>query len=82
MSGHILPSHGFVRGAAPATRRVPSGRGAGKGWLATVLRMARAIEERRTLATLDDRMLADIGINRLEAEREVGRAPWDVRQRG
>jgi len=82
MSGHILPSHGLVRGAAPATRRVPSGRGTGPGWLAALLRMARAVEERRTLASLDDRMLADIGINRLEAERESARSPWDVRQRG
>jgi len=82
MSGHILPSHGLVRGAASAIRHAPSGRGTGEGWLAAVFRMIRAIEERRTLATLDDRMLADIGINRLEAERETARAPWDVRQRG
>ncbi|HEY8611587.1 MAG TPA: DUF1127 domain-containing protein [Roseomonas sp.] len=77
MSGHVIPGGAFVRGAASATRRVPV-----KGWLAALARMARAIEERRILASLDDRMLSDIGLNRLEAEREVARAPWDIRQRG
>jgi uncharacterized protein YjiS (DUF1127 family) len=43
--------------------------------------MLRAIEERRILATLDDRMLSDIGVNRLEADREAGRAPWDIQSR-
>jgi uncharacterized protein YjiS (DUF1127 family) len=45
------------------------------GWLATML---HAIESRRRLAELDDRMLKDIGLDRLEALREVGRAPWDI----
>ncbi|WP_424137419.1 DUF1127 domain-containing protein [Roseomonas chloroacetimidivorans] len=76
MSGHVIHRGAFAREAA-ATRRVPA-----FGWLAMLERMVRVIEERRLLATLDDRMLSDIGINRLEAEREAARAPWDIRQRG
>ncbi|SHK51543.1 protein of unknown function [Roseomonas rosea] len=77
MSGHVVSSSALARGATFVTRRVPA-----QGWLAMVARMARAIEERRILATLDDRMLADIGINRLEAERETARVPWDLERRG
>jgi len=75
MSGHVIHRGAFARGAA-ATSGVPA-----SGWLAMVARMVRAIEERRILATLDDRMLSDIGVNRLEAEREMGRAPWDIAPR-
>ena len=74
MSGHVIHRGAFAREAAgKGTPRVPA-----NGWLAMVARMVRAIEERRILSTLDDRMLADIGVNRLEAEREMGRAPWDI----
>ncbi|MEM8551049.1 MAG: DUF1127 domain-containing protein [Pseudomonadota bacterium] len=34
--------------------------------------------ERRALAKLDPRMLADIGITEGQAHREAMRAPWDV----
>jgi len=34
--------------------------------------------ERRTLAQLDRRMLADIGIEQGAAMREAARAPWDI----
>lgn len=34
--------------------------------------------ERRTLANLDRRMLADLGIDRESALREAGRPMWDV----
>ena len=71
MSGHVIHRGAFARGAAASG--VPA-----SGWLAMVTRMVRAIEERRVLATLDDRMLSDIGVNRLEAQREMGRAPWDI----
>jgi uncharacterized protein YjiS (DUF1127 family) len=45
------------------------------GWLATAM---QAIETRRRLAQMDDRMLKDIGISRGEALEEAGRAPWDL----
>lgn len=34
--------------------------------------------ERRALAQLDDRMLADIGVTREAIEIEAIRAPWDI----
>ena len=34
--------------------------------------------ERQMLATLDDRMLKDIGLTRAEANFEAGRSSWDV----
>jgi uncharacterized protein YjiS (DUF1127 family) len=78
MSGHVIHRGAFAREAAgEGAPGVPA-----SGWLAMVARMVRAIEERRILATLDDRMLADIGANRLEAEREMARAPWDISPRG
>ena len=77
MSGHVIPSSALARGAASATRRVSA-----QGWSAMVARMVRAIEERRILATLDDRMLSDIGLNRIDAQREIARAPWDIERRG
>ena len=87
MSGHVTHGSAFARGAASATRRVPAPgwltrHRVDEGWFNTVARMVRGIEERRILATLDDRMLADIGLNRLEAERESARAPWDLGGRG
>ena len=67
MSGHVIHRGAFAREAAgKGTPRVPA-----SGWLAMVARMVRAIEERRILATLDDRMLADIGISRSEIDRAV-----------
>ena len=33
---------------------------------------------RRTLRTLDDRMLEDIGITRAQAERQASRTPWSL----
>lgn len=32
--------------------------------------------QRRHLASLDDRMLRDIGLSRADAEREAGKRPW------
>lgn len=40
--------------------------------------MFRAVITRRQLREMDDRMLADIGISRAEAQAEADRAPWDV----
>lgn len=80
MSGHVIQRSAFARGTAAAPG-VPASGGLAARWFLMVARMARAIEERRILATLDDRMLADIGVNRLEAEREMERAPWDTAPR-
>ena len=87
MSGHVTHGSALARGAALGTRRGPASgwlahHRFAQGWLGMVSRMTRAIEERRILATLDDRMLADIGLNRLDATREAARAPWDIQGRG
>jgi uncharacterized protein YjiS (DUF1127 family) len=37
-----------------------------------------AIEGRHALGRMDDRMLADIGISRSQAQFEMSRKPWDV----
>jgi uncharacterized protein YjiS (DUF1127 family) len=43
--------------------------------------MCQAIQERRALAMMDTRMLADIGLSRAEAETEINRKPWDTAPR-
>lgn len=40
--------------------------------------MWRAATTRRQLAAMDDRMLRDIGISRLDALKEADRLPWDL----
>lgn len=82
MSGHVIPHPALSRAASvkmEAAHAVQAGkaRAVAGMWLATLARITRAIEERRLLATLDDRMLADIGVSRSEAHRESNRAPWD-----
>ena len=45
--------------------------------LAASMRCWRArIRERRALATMDERLLRDIGINRLDAARECAKPFW------
>ena len=80
MSGHVIPSGNSAREILVA-RRLRAGVRHASGWLRALACMLRAVEERRILATLDDRMLADVGLNRLDAEREVARAPWDLERR-
>ncbi len=41
----------------------------------------QAVQERRALAMMDARMLADIGLSRTEAETEINRKPWDIAPR-
>ena len=38
--------------------------------------MWRKRRERQRLLELDDRMLADIGLTRAQAEQEAGKRPW------
>jgi uncharacterized protein YjiS (DUF1127 family) len=49
-----------------------------RGFVRFFSRMAEAIETRRQLAGMDDRMLSDIGISRADALAEYERAPWDL----
>ncbi len=48
---------------------------------AMLAEMRRARHTRRLLTEMDDRMLADIGIGRGDAQMEASRAPWDVSSR-
>ena len=47
------------------------------GW-ALLAGMLRARQTRRMLLEMDDRMLADIGIGRGDAQMEAARAAWDL----
>ena len=74
---------GTLTFARPGTagRRI-EGRDAGwHGVWAAFARIRQAVATRRMLAEMDDRMLADIGISRLDAQAEADRAPWDVAPR-
>ena len=62
---------------APRGTARPSVQG---GWAALVT-MLRARRTRRLLLEMDDRMLADIGIDRGEAWMEATRSPWDLKPR-
>ena len=44
--------------------------------LGRVARWHRLAYERRLLASMDDRMLRDIGVNRIDAERESRKPFW------
>jgi uncharacterized protein YjiS (DUF1127 family) len=61
------------RSSAAAQRRWPE-------WLYSIIRIWRRIQERsrqrRALLELDDHMLRDVGVSRLEAEREGRRSFW------
>ena len=52
-------------------RRVP-----GRGWFSWLLAAAARWRQRRMLETLDDRMLADIGIGRSQALAEARKPCW------
>ncbi|WP_431282553.1 DUF1127 domain-containing protein [Humitalea sp. 24SJ18S-53] len=49
-----------------------------RGFSAMLKRALVAIETRRDLAEMDDRMLRDVGISRADALHEAERAPWDL----
>ena len=70
MSGRTLPFSTAATGLSAAQPKRA-------GWLAWMTRCLQAIETRRHLAEMDDRMLKDIGITRLDALHEAGRSPWD-----
>jgi len=58
--------------ARPAAVRVPSP----LAWVQTLKRQHDRWQQRRALLDLDDRLLADIGITREEAEREASKPFW------
>ena len=41
---------------------------------------ARILNTRGGLAEMDDRMLADLGISRAQADFQLSRAPWELTQ--
>lgn len=58
----------------------PKGRRTGRGVFArvvdVVLTWAERARQRRHLARLDDRLLRDIGVSRVEVEAEISRPFW------
>lgn len=46
--------------------------------LPVLVRMQARIEQRRRLADLDDRLLADIGLDRVDAMQEAAKPFWRV----
>ncbi|MBP0464346.1 DUF1127 domain-containing protein [Roseomonas sp. PWR1] len=60
------------------TRTIRNAAVRGTTWLDWLRRVLHAVESRRHLAEMDDRMLSDIGISRTDAMREATRAPWDL----
>ncbi|MFT8246748.1 DUF1127 domain-containing protein [Roseomonas sp. BN140053] len=73
MSAHATPAP-YALGA-----HAPAGRGKrATAWWGIIVRSLQAIESRRLLAQMDDRMLSDVGMSRSDALREAARAPWDV----
>ena len=47
-------------------------------WMRAMSRAMEVMVTRRQLAAMDQRMLADIGISRAEAQEEANRAFWDT----
>ena len=70
--GTVIQVHFAPRTAARAPVRT--------GW-ALLKAMLHAHRTRRLLAEMDDRMLADIGIDRGQAYMEAARTPWDLKPR-
>ncbi len=46
--------------------------------LSYVRKVRKTWQGRRALATMDARMLADIGFSRADAQIEINRKPWDI----
>lgn len=45
--------------------------------VALLAEMLRTVRTRQHLSELDDRMLRDVGLTRLDALRESSKAPWE-----
>lgn len=68
----------FTRPVRPLLAARPAPAGVREGWLGWLAAMLHAIESRRRLAEMDDRMLRDIGVTPSQAFEEASRAPWDL----
>ena len=64
--GSIVSSPGWI--AVP---------GRAGNWMRAWAAMVRNARTRRELKSMDDRMLADIGIDRAQARVEADRMPWE-----
>ena len=74
-----MATHGTVIHANFAPRA--AARAPARGVWPTLAAMLRARRTRRLLAEMDDRMLADIGIDRGQAHMEATRPVWDLSPR-
>ncbi len=76
----MIMTSGLSRGSVPAIRSLLQSQRLGLWWYPSVFLWSAfsVYGERRRLATLDDRMLKDIGLSRSLAEREIGRDFLDV----
>lgn len=74
-----MPTRALKLDSAPLAQRAPSLRA--KSWVTRASRRLRRwaalSRQRRTLAQLDDRLLADVGLDRAAAARESARWFWD-----
>jgi uncharacterized protein YjiS (DUF1127 family) len=74
------PPIGLDRRAAGSAGRSSERLRAGLGRvILTLLRWQELARQRRGLLKMDDRMLKDIGISRVDAAREAARPFWDER---
>jgi uncharacterized protein YjiS (DUF1127 family) len=70
-------SSDFVSGSVPAIgRHVTSGQPT--TLFARLSTLLSVWEERRTLASLDERTLADLGLSKADVEREATRSMFDI----
>ncbi len=68
-----------IRMTAAAIRRCQArSAGSATGLVVALRAMLQAMLTRRSLEGLDDRMLKDIGLSRVDALAEAGRRPWDL----
>jgi uncharacterized protein YjiS (DUF1127 family) len=65
-----------ARGFAKRIGAAPPDAGLAVRLLATLFRWRERARQRRQLYALDDRMLKDIGITRVDVEREAGKHFW------
>jgi uncharacterized protein YjiS (DUF1127 family) len=65
-----------ARGLAERIGAAPPDAGLAVRLLATLFRWHERARQRRELYALDDRMLKDIGITRVDVEREAGKHFW------
>ncbi len=64
------------KGFADRIAAAPPGAGLALRLLATAFKWHERVRERRQLYALDERMLKDIGITRVDVEREAGKHFW------